>query len=76
MSTSSQQSRRQRAVSSSSRYSPQHGKTNAPAAKPNQKTLAELDHYRYTEAPTVFALKAPAKPMELEDVKTLVEWKL
>lgn len=52
-----------------------HG-TNAPAAKSGQKTLAELDRYRYTDAPTLFALKKSSRPMQLQDVKDLVEWKL
>ncbi|KAJ4424384.1 hypothetical protein N0V82_000903 [Gnomoniopsis sp. IMI 355080] len=50
--------------------------TNAPAAKPGQKTLSELDSYRYTDAPTQFSLKQSSRPMQLQDVKTLVEWKL
>lgn len=49
-------------------------------AKFGQRTLAELDAYRYVEAPARFA--ATEKPgssrstMQLQDVKTLVEWKL
>lgn len=46
-------------------------------AKSGQKTLAELDVYRYAEAPARFAAKKPGSgTMQLEDVKTLVEWKL
>ncbi|KUI70924.1 hypothetical protein VM1G_06119 [Cytospora mali] len=47
-----------------------------PIAKPGQKTLVELDTFRYEEAPSLFALKKPSRPMRLDDVKTLVEWKL
>ncbi|KAK4451775.1 hypothetical protein QBC34DRAFT_378181 [Podospora aff. communis PSN243] len=48
-------------------------------AKPGQKTLSELDEYRYVEAintftPTNSSSKAP--PMTLDNVKLLVEWKL
>lgn len=50
--------------------------TDALPAKPGQKTLAELDHYRYTEAPALFPLEGSSRAMHLEDVKTLVEWKL
>lgn len=50
--------------------------TDALPAKPGQKTLAELDHYRYTEAPALFPLGKPSRNMQLEDVKNLVEWKL
>ncbi|CAN8101465.1 unnamed protein product [Discula destructiva] len=46
------------------------------SVKPGQTTLAELDRYRYTEAPALFALKKPSRPMQLQDIKTLVEWKL
>ncbi|KAK7698094.1 hypothetical protein SLS64_012869 [Diaporthe eres] len=45
-------------------------------AKPGQKTLAELDHYRYVEAPALFATTSSRRPMQLGDVQTLVEWKL
>ncbi|KAM7207733.1 Protein of unknown function (DUF1479) domain containing protein [Naviculisporaceae sp. PSN 640] len=44
-------------------------------AKPGQKTLAELDEYRYGEALDLFR-PGKAKPMEIDHVKTLVEWKL
>lgn len=50
--------------------------TDEPLAKPGQKTLAELDRYRYTEAPALFSLDKPTRTMQLEDVKSLVEWKL
>lgn len=46
-----------------------------PTAKPGQKTLAELDEYRYVDAPEAFHI-GTAKPMEIDHVKTLVEWKL
>lgn len=45
-------------------------------AKSGQKTLIELDHYRYVEAPALFAPTSPRRPMQLGDVQTLVEWKL
>lgn len=48
-------------------------------AKSGQKTLAELDVYRYAEAPARFATaaKKPGRStMQLQDVQTLVEWKL
>lgn len=45
-------------------------------AKSGQKTLAQLDLYRYTEAPNHFSLKKPSRLMQLQDVKSLVEWKL
>ncbi|KAK4170288.1 hypothetical protein QBC43DRAFT_197690 [Cladorrhinum sp. PSN259] len=41
-------------------------------AKDGQKTLAELDDYRYGKAIQTF----PVEPMTLDDVKVLVEWKL
>ncbi|PKS08232.1 hypothetical protein jhhlp_005174 [Lomentospora prolificans] len=46
------------------------------AAKNGQKTLAELDQYRYVEAPECFRLDRPKRPMNQDDVKALVEWKL
>ncbi len=45
-------------------------------AKPGQKTLASLDQYRYGAALDTFGSGNPAVAMGLEDVKTLVEWKL
>jgi len=45
-------------------------------AKSGQKTLLELDEYRYVEAPKVFGAKKSTKEMSLDDVKILVEWKL
>ncbi|KAM7206769.1 Protein of unknown function (DUF1479) domain containing protein [Rhypophila sp. PSN 637] len=47
----------------------------AKGAKPGQKTLAELDEYRYVDALDLFR-PGTAKPMEIDHVKTLVEWKL
>ncbi|KAK3393759.1 hypothetical protein B0H63DRAFT_491569 [Podospora didyma] len=44
-------------------------------AKSGQKTLAELDRYRYGEAVDAFGSGKKAS-MTLDDVKTLVEWKL
>ncbi|CAI4218579.1 unnamed protein product [Parascedosporium putredinis] len=46
------------------------------AAKTGQKTLVELDQYRYVEAPDCFRLDEPKRPMAHDDVKALVEWKL
>ncbi|KAK3501226.1 hypothetical protein B0T13DRAFT_511241 [Neurospora crassa] len=46
-------------------------------AKPGRKTLAELDEYRYGEAVTAFGPeKADTKFLGVDEVKTLVEWKL
>ncbi|EJP70649.1 uncharacterized protein BBA_00279 [Beauveria bassiana ARSEF 2860] len=46
-------------------------------SKPGQKTLQQLDQYRYGTAIANFAAGAlPPKEMTLEDVKLLVEWKL
>ncbi|KAK3336734.1 hypothetical protein B0T19DRAFT_49584 [Cercophora scortea] len=51
-------------------------------AKPGQKTLAELDQYRYGEALQLFGTTtsngdaATQTEMGLDHVKTLVEWKL
>ncbi|KAK3382950.1 hypothetical protein B0T24DRAFT_515514 [Lasiosphaeria ovina] len=44
--------------------------------KPGQKSLAELDQYRYGEALDTFALGKTESAMGLDDVKVLVEWKL
>ncbi|KAG8159541.1 hypothetical protein KVR01_010178 [Diaporthe batatas] len=48
----------------------------AKGAKPGQKTLKELDQYRYVEAPALFAPTTSRRPMQLGDVQALVEWKL
>lgn len=45
-------------------------------AKEGQKTLFELDNFRYGEAVELFSSKDPKRPMNHEDVKILVEWKL
>ncbi|QYS97133.1 hypothetical protein H0G86_004368 [Trichoderma simmonsii] len=45
-------------------------------AKNGQKTLSELDQYRYVDAVDTFNLKKPKREMNLDDVKLLVEWKL
>ncbi|KAF7546231.1 hypothetical protein G7Z17_g8575 [Cylindrodendrum hubeiense] len=45
-------------------------------AKDGQKTLQELDDYRYDEALKTFSTVKPQHPMDLDDVKLLVEWKL
>ncbi|KAJ0297296.1 hypothetical protein COL5a_009328 [Colletotrichum fioriniae] len=45
-------------------------------AKPGQKTLKELDHFRYVEAPTQFSEYEPKRGMDHDDVRLLVEWKL
>ncbi|KAG6013808.1 hypothetical protein E4U54_006312 [Claviceps lovelessii] len=43
--------------------------------KPGQKTLQELDAYRYGEALRTFSVEEPPE-MTLSEVKHLVEWKL
>ncbi|TFA98304.1 hypothetical protein CCMA1212_009981 [Trichoderma ghanense] len=45
-------------------------------AKDGQKTLSELDRYRYVDAVETFSLKGQKREMDLDDVKMLVEWKL
>jgi hypothetical protein len=45
-------------------------------AKPGQKTLAELDAYRYGKALDIFGHNPPKRAMDLDSIKTLVEWKL
>ncbi|KAF4125158.1 hypothetical protein GMORB2_3997 [Geosmithia morbida] len=45
-------------------------------AKEGQKSLAELDHYRYVVAPKLFAGDEADDKMDLEVIKILVEWKL
>ncbi|KAI0380194.1 DUF1479-domain-containing protein [Hypomontagnella monticulosa] len=49
--------------------------SSAKGAKPGQKSLLELDHFRYHDAVTQFSDKAK-RPMTLDEVKTLVDWKL
>ncbi|KAK4091931.1 hypothetical protein Purlil1_3770 [Purpureocillium lilacinum] len=59
----------------------------AKGSKPGQKTLQELDRFRYVDAPAAFGAhddhrnsndnsNKPARAMTLDDVKLLVEWKL
>ncbi|KAI0150882.1 hypothetical protein BJ166DRAFT_534595 [Pestalotiopsis sp. NC0098] len=44
--------------------------------KAGQKTLAELDEFRFQEAPEQFRSNSPKRGMTHDDVKTLVDWKL
>ncbi|KAK6196572.1 hypothetical protein LQW54_011405 [Pestalotiopsis sp. IQ-011] len=44
--------------------------------KAGQKTLTELDEFRFQEAPEQFGSKSPKRGMTHDDVKTLVDWKL
>ncbi|KAJ4237195.1 hypothetical protein NW759_000316 [Fusarium solani] len=46
------------------------------SAKPGQKTLEALDEYRYNDALDMFSPGKDTRPMKLDDIKTLVEWKL
>ncbi|KAL2110844.1 hypothetical protein VUR80DRAFT_616 [Thermomyces stellatus] len=46
------------------------------SARNGQKSLVELDQYRYVEAPKHFRLDMPERAMGHDDVKALVEWKL
>lgn len=46
------------------------------AAKPGQKTLEALDEYRYNDALDMFSPGKDTRSMKLDDIKTLVEWKL
>ncbi|KAI6783064.1 uncharacterized protein J7T54_000566 [Emericellopsis cladophorae] len=45
-------------------------------AKDGQRPLSELDAYRYDKAPRLFSAGESVRDMDLEAVKTLVEWKL
>ncbi|KAF3802941.1 hypothetical protein GCG54_00000308 [Colletotrichum gloeosporioides] len=45
-------------------------------AKSGQKTLQELDQFRFVEAPALFSQEAPKRSMNHDDVKVLVDWKL
>ncbi|KAM0250567.1 hypothetical protein ACHAP5_002097 [Fusarium lateritium] len=45
-------------------------------AKGGQRTLEELDNYRYNDVLDTFNSNRRVRPMTLEDIKTLVEWKL
>ncbi|KAI1204816.1 DUF1479-domain-containing protein [Annulohypoxylon truncatum] len=44
--------------------------------KSGQKTLLELDRFRYHDAITLFHSEKTRQPMTLDNVKTLVDWKL
>lgn len=44
--------------------------------KDGQKSLEELDRYRYDEAPKVFADKKTKHGVDIDSIKLLVEWKL
>ncbi|KAI1414040.1 hypothetical protein F5Y13DRAFT_21306 [Hypoxylon sp. FL1857] len=44
--------------------------------KPGQKTLLELDRFRYHDTVALFHSEDTRRPMKLDDVKTLVDWKL
>ncbi|KAF5019560.1 hypothetical protein F66182_8433 [Fusarium sp. NRRL 66182] len=44
--------------------------------KDGQKTLEQLDQYRYNDALHTFNSSKQAHPMNLDDIKMLVEWKL
>ncbi|XXH05491.1 hypothetical protein Hte_011921 [Hypoxylon texense] len=48
----------------------------AKQAKPGQKTLVELDQFRYRDAVDLFQSKNSKQQMKLDDVKALVDWKL
>ncbi|KAK4136548.1 hypothetical protein BT67DRAFT_416702 [Trichocladium antarcticum] len=50
--------------------------SDAKGAKPGQKTLASLDEYRYETALKTFGSVESDVAMGLDDVETLVEWKL
>jgi hypothetical protein len=45
-------------------------------AKSGQRTLEDLDNYRYNDALDIFNSNRRVRPMALEDIKTLAEWKL
>ncbi|KAL6919708.1 hypothetical protein ACHAPO_008703 [Fusarium lateritium] len=44
--------------------------------KNGQKSLKDLDEYRYSEALDNFDVGKRIRPMTIDDIKTLVEWKL
>ncbi|KAI0178928.1 DUF1479-domain-containing protein [Hypoxylon sp. FL1284] len=48
----------------------------AKPAKPGQRTLIELDQFRYDDAVDRFQSRDAKSQMRLEDVKILVDWKL
>ncbi|EFQ25552.1 uncharacterized protein GLRG_00696 [Colletotrichum graminicola M1.001] len=45
-------------------------------AKAGQKTLQELDQFRFVDAPALFSQDGPKRAMNHDDVKCLVDWKL
>ncbi|KAK1975974.1 hypothetical protein LZ30DRAFT_330168 [Colletotrichum cereale] len=45
-------------------------------ARADQKTLQELDQFRFVEAPALFSQDGPKRAMNHNDVKSLVDWKL
>ncbi|KAI1762333.1 DUF1479-domain-containing protein [Hypoxylon sp. FL1150] len=50
--------------------------SSAKPAKLGQKTLVELDQFRYDDAVNQFQSKRPKRQIRLDDVKALVDWKL
>lgn len=50
--------------------------SSAKGAKPGQKTLLELEQFRYRDAVTAYGSEGSKSTMALNDVKTLVDWKL
>ncbi|KAI0009431.1 DUF1479-domain-containing protein [Xylariaceae sp. FL0662B] len=50
--------------------------SSAKGAKSGQKTLLELDKFRYDDAVAVFQSENPKRQMKHDDVKMLVDWKL
>ncbi|KAK2004748.1 DUF1479-domain-containing protein [Colletotrichum falcatum] len=44
--------------------------------KAGQKTLQELDRFRFVEAPALFSQDQPKRAMNHDDLKCLVDWKL
>ncbi|KAH9906559.1 DUF1479-domain-containing protein [Xylariomycetidae sp. FL2044] len=50
--------------------------SSANPAKPAQKSLLDLDRFRYQDAVKEFSSPNPRRPMTHDDVKTLVYWKL
>ncbi|KAK1595722.1 uncharacterized protein LY79DRAFT_667702 [Colletotrichum navitas] len=45
-------------------------------AKAGQKTLQELDQFRFVDAPALFSQDEPKRAMNHDDVECLVDWKL
>ncbi|KAK6860182.1 hypothetical protein PG995_003818 [Apiospora arundinis] len=50
--------------------------SSAKPAKQGQRTLSELDEFRYKTAVELFSSEKPQRAMQHNDVKSLVEWKL